>query len=99
MSKFKIGDKVRPKLEVIKWYLSDEGQNSYWPSSGVLDSHQEQTLDNCNVALLALALDSGLVGEIIAHHHPSNKGMENFRVQILSGTFNISPQNLIRKKR
>lgn len=94
---FKIGDTVRPKLELIKWYLSDEGQNIFWPASGVLDAHQEYSLDNANIAMLSLLLDKDLSGKIVAHHHP-NSTSENFKVEILSTTFNIEPKNLVRKR-
>lgn len=96
MKKFKIGDKVRPKLNLIKWYLSDEGQSIFWPSSGILDPYQEIALDHANIAILSLAMDSSLVGEVVDHHHINSKS-ENFKVLILDQTFNIEPKNLVRK--
>lgn len=96
MSKFKIGNKVRPKISLIKWYLSDEGQELFYPSSGILDSHQEKTLDNANIALLSLLMDNTLVG-IVVNTHYINTQSENYKVLILDQTFNIEPKNLVRK--
>jgi hypothetical protein len=97
MSKFKVGDKVGIKLPLIKWYLSSEGQDSYFPASGKQDAYQSEQFDRDNIAMMTLAMDQSIQGEIIHHNWPGSKDMENFRVRVLNASFNIEPKYLVRK--
>lgn len=91
-SNFKVGDKVRLKESIIKNYL-DDGHDSYFPASGILDKEQRKYYDNMILTMLSLAMDSSIEGTIIAHHYP-NCSDENFKVEILGRTFNIDPKYL-----
>lgn len=95
MNKFKVGDTVRVKKDLIKWYLSDEGQDCFFPPSGVMNESQEKTHKAATVAMLSMAMDNSITGVITDHHHPFTE-MENFRVEVLDAQFNISPDDLIK---
>jgi hypothetical protein len=97
MKKFNLGDKVRPKLSLIRYYLSDEGQEMFYPPSGKLNKEQKKNLERSTKAMLAFAIEPKLYGEVVAHHWP-NSTVENYKIEIYGTHFNIEPKNLIKKR-
>lgn len=92
--KFKVGDKVKLSKKIIKWYLTDDGQDCFFSSSGKQDTSQSKTHDECTVIMLSLCMKNDVYGEIVAHNWAFSE-MENFRVNILDYQINVLPKNLI----
>lgn len=92
-NKFKIGDKVYLKESVIKWYLSDYGQEAFTPPSGKLDKQQELDHDLSTMIMLTLGIKNDIPGVVLAERYLGTTD-ENFKVLILGKTFNIEPKDL-----
>lgn len=91
--KFKIGDKVYLKESVIKWYLSDEGQEAFFPSSGKMDKDQELDHYLSTLVMLNLGIKNDIPGVVVAEHYVGTES-ENYKVDLLYITFNIEPKDL-----
>lgn len=94
MKKFKVGDKVRLKQSLIKWYLSDEGQGIFYPPSGELNERDQLDLDINNTTMLCLAMRPA-TGVVVRINHPDSAAM-NYRVEILGVPFNVGAEDLVR---
>lgn len=98
MNQLKVGDKVRLKKDLIKWYLSEVGQDCYFPPSGVLNPTEEETHSKMMVTMLTLAMDNSALGEVLRVNHPGTDD-QNYRVKILDYETNIQGQYLTKAKR
>lgn len=92
-AKFKIGDKVKLSNRIIKWYLTTEGQDIFFPLSGIQNDHQSRIHDDVTVSMLSLCMKNDMYGEITDHHWPSSR-LENFRIYVLGCYINVSPRDL-----
>lgn len=92
-SKFKISDEVYLKESVIKWYLSNDGQEAFFPPSGVMSKSDEVEHNKAVTTMLTLGIKNDISGVIIAEHYVGTI-YENYKVLILGTTFNIKPKNL-----
>jgi hypothetical protein len=97
LKRFRVGDKVRMKNSLAEWYLSEEGQDIFYPPSGILDNRQEMTLDLCNIAVMSSLMDKSVVGEVvnswIDYGNPKNSV---YRIEIMGAQFNVNPESLVR---
>lgn len=98
MKRFKEGDKVKLKMEIIKWYLSSGGQEAFFPPSGVLNEKDEFDHTQMTVIMLRLAMQNDVVGTVIKVNWPHNKETINYRVKIMDGEFNLAPEYLTRSR-
>lgn len=66
---FKIGEQVYLTQSAIEWYLSDAGQDCFFPPSGELDKSQQKTHDEVTVLMLSLAMNNDIRGSISNIHY------------------------------
>ena len=92
-SKFKIGDEVYLKESVIKWYLSNDGQEAFFPPSGVMSKNNELDHDEATTIMLTLGIKNDITGRVVAEHYVGTTE-ENYKVQILGRNFNIQLKDL-----
>lgn len=96
-TKFKIGDSVKISKNIIEWYLSHEGQDSFYVNGNKQNAEQSKIHDECTVAMIILACNSKLTAEVIGIHHP-NTELENYNVKFLNADFNICLEDLRKAK-
>ena len=92
-SKFKIGDEVYLKESVIKWYLSNDGQEAFFPPSGMMSKSDEVEHNKATTIMLTLGIKNDITGRVVAEHYVGTTD-ENYKVYILGRNFNIQPKDL-----
>ena len=97
LKRFKLGNKVRMTQALAKWYLSEEGQEIFFPPSGILDDRQEMDHDLCNIAVMSMLMEKSVVGEIVNSWIDYGNPKDSvYRIEIMGAQFNVSPESLVR---
>jgi hypothetical protein len=98
---FHVGNKVKITKELAKYTLSNEGQASFFPSSGILDPHQENEHTLNTLMALNTLMGEKIVGEVVAIHYPRTIE-ENYKVAFIVDrryfTSNIQAKDLVKQR-
>lgn len=90
---FKKGDSVIISARYVKFRLSNDGQECYFPPSGVLSREQELRRDKSTCAMLLLAMCPDIPGKIIRCNYPGSD-VENYVIDFMGVDFFVETRNI-----
>jgi hypothetical protein len=98
---FHVGNKVKITKKFAKYILSNEGQDNFFPSSGILDPYQENVHTLNTLMALNTLMGEKIVGEVEAIHYPRTRE-ENYQVAFIVDsryfTSNIQAEDLVKQR-